>query len=350
MKKLIKFPSIEQFRTVITNINRHYNFVGLNENGEAIYDLNKPKPVITFKGTVKLHGTNAAVCYNNVSGLWAQSRENIITPLNDNAGFAFFVETKKDAFIRLMKLVAEKNNLDLNSNTISIYGEWAGSGIQKTVAISGIDKSLFIFGVKITPFNNESDEQKEVAYWVDYSYLKDEESRIYNIDDYETYSINIDFNEPQLFQNKLIEITMDIEKECPVGKKFGIIGVGEGCVWTANVNGNVYRFKVKGDAHAGKSKVKTLKPVDDEKIKKLIEISEKVTPVWRLSQMIEKSCNLSNGGELDRRNLGAYIKLVIDDIVKEDIDILIDNNVEIKDITKYVSEIAKNYFFEQEKV
>lgn len=56
MKKLIKFPSIEQFRTVVANINRRYNFIGLDENGDAIYDYTLPKPTITFKGTVKVHG------------------------------------------------------------------------------------------------------------------------------------------------------------------------------------------------------------------------------------------------------------------------------------------------------
>lgn len=77
---MIKFPSIEQFRTVVSNVNRRYNFVGLDENGEAIYDPNLPKPVLTFKGTIKLHGTNAGVSYNSQDDLWAQSRENIITP------------------------------------------------------------------------------------------------------------------------------------------------------------------------------------------------------------------------------------------------------------------------------
>ena len=36
--KVIKFPSIDQFRTVVSNVLRHYNFEGLDENGEAIYD------------------------------------------------------------------------------------------------------------------------------------------------------------------------------------------------------------------------------------------------------------------------------------------------------------------------
>jgi hypothetical protein len=85
MKKMIKFPSIEQFRTVVSNVNRHFNFVGLDENGDTIYDPTLSKPVITFKGTVKLHGTNAGVSFDygydeNSSEFWAQSRENIITP------------------------------------------------------------------------------------------------------------------------------------------------------------------------------------------------------------------------------------------------------------------------------
>jgi hypothetical protein len=79
-KRMVKFPSIEQFRTVVSNINRDFNFVGLDENGDAIYDPSLKKPTLTFKGTVKLHGTNAGVSYNEVDGLWAQSRENIITP------------------------------------------------------------------------------------------------------------------------------------------------------------------------------------------------------------------------------------------------------------------------------
>ena len=53
MKKVISFPSIDQFRGVVAAINRNYNFVGLDEQGEAIYDPSKPKPKLTFTGTIK---------------------------------------------------------------------------------------------------------------------------------------------------------------------------------------------------------------------------------------------------------------------------------------------------------
>jgi len=354
MKKHISFPSIEQFRNVVTNINRQFNFVGLDDNGDAIYDHNKIKPKLTFTGSVKLHGTNASICYNRIDGLWIQSRENIITPEQDNAGFAFFVVSNQGVFSTLMAEIMVKNNLDMDQNTISIYGEWCGGNIQKGVGICNLEKSFFIFGVKITPhFVGEElavNEKPPVAYWVDHTYLKSPANKVYNISDYKTFSIEIDFNYPEMVQNKLGELTLEVEEECPVAKAFGFSGVGEGIVWACEFNGVVHRFKVKGSLHAAKSKVKTLSKVDDVKITKAREIADKVTPNWRLDQMIEKSCDLMNGGELDRAKLGIYLKLVMDDVLKEDLDILVEAGLEPKDVSKYVSEIARRYFFDQEKV
>lgn len=351
MKKHISFPSIEQFRHVNATVNRQFNFVGLDENGEAIYDHNKEKPTLKFKGTVKLHGTNAGICFNNEDGMWAQSRENIITPESDNAGFAFFVESNREIFESMFAHVAEHHNIDLNTNTISIYGEWCGGNIQKGVGITNLPKSFFIFGIKVTPHvENDEERKSKPAYWVDYSHWRNNQARIYNIDDFQTWEMDIDFNRPELSQNKLSELTIAVEDECPVAKAFGFSGIGEGIVWSCEFKGVVHRFKVKGELHAGKSKVKTLSKVDDVKINKAREIADKVTPTWRLAQMIEKSCNLANGGELDRAKLGTYLKMVMDDVLKEDLDILVEAGLEPKDVSKYVSEIARKYFFEQEKV
>ena len=350
MKKHISFPSIEQFRNVVGTVNRQYNFVGLDENGEAIYDSSLPKPVLTFKGTVKLHGTNAGVCFNDVDGMWYQSRENIITPEKDNAGFAFFADANKEQFASMFAKIAERSNIDTTKNTISIYGEWCGGNIQKGVAICNLPKSFFIFGVKITPHHIEGLEKQPSAYWVDYTDLRNNEAKIYNIDDFETYSMDIDFNMPELVQNKLGELTLAVEEECPVGKAFGFSGIGEGIVWSCELKGNIHRFKVKGELHAGKSKVKTLNKVDDEKVKKTLELVEKVTPTWRLAQMLETACDFMNGGTLDRSKLGEFIKLVMADIIKEDMDLLVEAGLEPKDIGKYVSDIARRYFFDQELI
>lgn len=345
MKKLIKMPSIEQFRNIVHNVNHASEFAGVDGDGNVIYDKSAKKPTLTFIGTCKVHGTNSAACYNTVDGLWAQSKESIITSTSDNMGYAFFVESNEKVFIKLMQEVAAKENIDLSTNTISIYGEWAGGNIQKGVAVCNLPKTLFIFGVKISPFEDGSK-----AYWVDHTYLKSEENRIYNISDFPTFSITVDFNYPQLIQNDIVEMVNAVEAECPVGKQFGFSGIGEGIVFSTTYKDTRYTFKAKGSLHAGKSKTITLKKVDDEKIQKIIDVAEQVTPTWRLAQMLEQTFNINDGGTLDRSKLGDYIRLVINDIIKEDIDILKDASLEPKDVSKYISDISRKYFFEQELI
>lgn len=346
MKKMIKFPSIEQFRTVVSNINRQYNFAGLDENGEAIYDPSLPKPVLKFKGTVKLHGTNAGVSYTANSGMWAQSRENIITPEKDNAGFAFFAHSHETEFMRMFFTVAAKEDIDLHKNTISIYGEWAGKGIQKGVGISNIEKSFFIFGVKITPHTETEEEIKaNPAYWVDGSYLKDTEVKIFNIEDFQTYEIEIDFNMPQLVQNKLSDLTIAVEEECPVAKHFGESGIGEGIVWSVDFKGVVHRFKVKGEKHSS-SNVKTLAAVDVDKLNSINEFIEYAVTESRFNQGLENT--FPNNEPIDVRKMGDLIRWVVNDILKEETDTLVKNGLEPKDVNKYVSAKVREMFFKLE--
>jgi hypothetical protein len=196
------------------------------------YDISVKDTNCFFANDVLVHNSNGSVCYNEPGGMWTQSRERIITTESDNAGFAFFTQTKEEILTNLFEQVREKNNVDLNSNTISIYGEWCGSNIQSTVGLTNLEKSFFIFGVKISPFGEE-----ETAYWVDHSYLRSPENNIYNIDDYETFEIEIDFNVPQLSQNKLNELALQVEAECPVAKAFGYPNtIGEGIVFSTDFN------------------------------------------------------------------------------------------------------------------
>jgi len=345
MKKMIKFPSIEQFRNVVATINRNFNYVGHNEAGEAVYDPMMPKPIIRFRGTVKLHGTNAGVSYNNEAGVWAQSRENIITSQHDNAGFAFFVESKDTVFRELFDMIATHNNIDCDTNTITIYGEWCGKGIQKGVGISNLEqKTFFVFGVKITPHTETEEEQRaNPAYWVTSSYVSDNDNRIYNIEDFQTYSIDIDFFMPELTQNRLSEVTMLVEEQCPVAKAFGFEGIGEGIVWTAEFKGVVYRFKVKGEKHSS-SKVKTLASVDVEKLNSITEFIEYAVTDSRFNQALENI--FPNNEPVDTKKLGDVIRWVVNDIIKEETDTLASNGLEPKDVNKYISTSVRTKFFE----
>lgn len=340
-----KFPKIGQYRQIVKEVQMMSAFTGVDDLGNALYDNTLPKPKLIFRGTVKLHGTNAGAGHNPTEGLWVQSRSNVITPTNDNAGFATYVHGNQEAFKELFAHIRHVQGDEIGKNDdIIIFGEWAGGNIQKKVAITGIPKSFFIFDVKIRPENGED------SYYILSDYLRNEDARIYNIEDYLSYKIEIDFNRPDLSQAKLIEITSEVEKLCPVGKAFGIEGVGEGVVWTAIYKGSKLRFKVKGEEHAGKSKVKTLNPVDSEKIGRIHDLVNSIVSVDRMSQQLDLACDIINGGTIDRKFLGDYIRMVIKDTMEEEMDLIVEAGFEPKEINKYISELARKYWFEQEKI
>lgn len=343
MKKFCPFPEIGQFRNIVKQIVDSTQYVGRDENDDPIYDPTLKMPIITMVGTTKLHGTNASVSINQDGEQWAGSRSQIITPSNDNAGMAQFAYGKRDVFAELFNLIPF-NGYDY----VTIFGEWCGKGIQKGVAIAELPKMFVIFDIKRS---YDTIEQGENVYATDdeIKLLRSPENQIYNIFDYPTQEITIDFANPGLSQNHIIELTINVEDECPVGKAFGISSVGEGLVFSfIDNNGVKRRFKSKGLKHSN-SKVKVLHAVDKPRLIKINEIAEQVTPVWRLSQMLETTFDIMNGGYLDRTKLGEYIKNVITDIVKEDLDIITDAGLELKDIGGKISNIAKNYFFDVEK-
>jgi hypothetical protein len=347
--KVIKFPSIEHFTNIVYTIKQKYEYIGKDEQENPIYDETKEKPIIKFIGHVKLHGTNAGIGYNNRDKLWCQSRENIITIHKDNAGFANFVEFNKEIIINLIKNLADFYNINLDENSIVLYGEWCGKGIQKGVAISEIEKSFFLFPYfKIAPFDIS------IPNYYNINYLTFDYKKIYNLCDYKTFIIEIDFNIPEKSLEQLIEMTLEVEKQCPVGESFGVKGLGEGIVFSnLNEKGELLMFKSKGELHK-----KTTPKVPKENIHSEInaiysqlldEVAENVCKPWRLEQFLTESCNLLNGGTIEKKYLGEFIKSVTKDIIKEELNYINEQGVEPKELTGRIAIICKNYFLEQEK-
>jgi hypothetical protein len=89
-----------------------------------LYRLNGPVII-----TEKIDGTNACIVIEN-GEIYAQSRTRIITPENDNFGFAKWVHANKDALINVL---GEGRH----------YGEWWGSGIQRGYGLKVKVFSLF---------------------------------------------------------------------------------------------------------------------------------------------------------------------------------------------------------------
>lgn len=347
MKRMINFGSIEQFRNSIANVNHMATYIGVDENDKPVYNFALPKPKITAIGTEKVHGTNAAVCYSIPDGLWVQSRENIITLEKDNAGCAFFVENTKEKWLDICKVLAKEYDIDLNKKIVSVFFEWSGGNIQKNSAVSGLDKRAFIFQhFKVSSIEHSESEKslwfetKNDGEWID-----DVESKIFNVMKFPTYSIEINFEQPLMSQNKMIELVQEIEKNSPIGKSFGIENnIGEGIVFTFIYKNTMQRFKVKGELHSN-SNVKTLKVVDEELEAKKINFANYACKAWRLEQAWQKTFGIENCiSEPDIKLIGNFLKAVTSDVIKEEMDVMVKDGLEPKSVMGYVTTIAKKWF------
>jgi len=325
-----KYASIEQFKNVIKHVRDNSNYHQV------------PLPTLEFIGTVKLHGTNASIVFNPDMSHVFQSREREISIESDNAGFAMWGERNiKDLGLTITNLSSTSKHFEYDTPTkIVVFGEWCGGSIQKGVALNQPPKMFVIFNITLIW---ENDIRTELTPEQIQSVVhRTEEIRC--IYDYPTWKISIDFNDPAAVQNQLVDLTIAVEEECPVGKAHGVSGIGEGIVWW-NVERNL-KFKVKGEKHSA-SKVKTLKEIAAVDIEKLNSIKELVTSAVsenRLKQGLDKMKEM--GLDIDVTNTGAYIKWVVGDVMKEEKDVIIASGFNVKEIMPHVSEAAKKFWFE----
>ncbi len=333
----ISYPSIEQYRNAIRRVSDHARYVGKDSNGDAIIDMTKPAPVLTYRGTVKLHGTNAAIGLSRTDDvsednrIWFQSRENIIRVAKDNAGFASRFHGK---------------NLDtifssLPGNKVLVFGEWCGQGVQSFVAIGQLPKMFVIFDILIDGvWQPKSVVEK----------IKDPSLSIYNIYDYRTEEIVIDFNFPEKSQNQLVELTTKVADVCPVGHAFGVDGIGEGIVWaciTPGYEDPQFKFKVKDERHVKSgAKPKVLAEIDAQAVADIKEFASLVVTEGRCRQGIDKM--RERGLKTDRSCLGHYVNWIFDDVVKEETDVAVKSNIDLGKAKSEINKVAKEWFFKHE--
>ena len=237
--------------------------------------------------------------------------------------------------------------------TVVIYGEWCGGNIQGAVAIRGLPKMLVIFNVRIrdetiVATGDEDDSQminRKNSFWLDpkeWSDVKWPEQSIYNIYDFPTYDITIDFNEPTLVQDRLTDITEEVERQCPVGSYFGKNGIGEGVVWTewAQTRGGL-RFKVKGEKHTVRKSAK-LVPVDVEEFKNVREFIAYACTENRMLQGLEylREQQLT----IEMKNFEVFLRWISNDIIKEEKESMEQSNLMQRAVLRAVSERVGVWF------
>jgi hypothetical protein len=326
-----EFSSIESFRHLIKSVRATFGRAG------------KPLPTLKYTGTVKIHGTNAGVRVTDTR-IQPQKRSTIVDIGSDNYGFAAFCEGRKNLFSTLAMLIYGIDNLK-NGHDITIFGEWAGTGIQKKVAVSNLDKHFIIFNAWKTREGYISIDEitKNIKNINQFN-----EFGIYFINQVPTYTVNVDFADPEKVLAELDEYTLAVEKECPWGTFRGTTGVGEGIVWVpANdpTNSDMW-FKTKGLEHKNVNEgTKTRTEMDPVKVNSIREYVAAVLPEWRLEQGISQL--KQDGKEIVPENTGAFLKWVCQDVIKEETDVLVANNLCWKDVVGQLNITSRQYYLKE---
>lgn len=309
---------------------------------ELLQNYQCEMPLITFRGSEKLHGENMAVCYSQ-GEVWVQGRNQVRTILGDQNGMAAFVEKTKQQWVQLSLLLADKYNISLATHTIVIDCEWAGGNIQKgNAACSGTAKAAYIFDF-CRIVNNDTDESQ---YKSTKGLTIPADTSIYLMSSFDSYSVLLDFNDPLACETALKALAESIEDDSSIAKHFDKPdNVGEGAYLWALHSGKVYRLKAKGEKHGGKPKEKktSKKTLTDDEKEALETLADKLTPVWRITQAITET------NSTERKHVGEVIKWVIADIAKEEAPALADANIELKQVNGFVASIVKDYFFDHIK-
>ena len=99
---------------------------------------------------------------------------------------------------------------------------------------------------------------------------------------------------------------------------------------------------VKGERHSS-SKVKTLASVDVEKLESIQKFVDYAVTESRFNQACENV--FPNDEPIDVRKMGDVIRWVVNDVIKEEMDTMVENQVEPKEVNKYISSKVREMFF-----
>ena len=330
------WPDIES----LYNVRRH--LAKLEEFGHPLVS-------VKYRAKVKLDGTNAAVRIEKTSAgnsgmnVFFQSRTTEITPSNDNMGFARWAEEKKDFFINVA-------NTEIEGNVITFFGEWCGTGINSGTAISKAPRRFAIFAIQV-------DDDVIVEPSVIMKLLGDRSNTIVEVLPWFGNEVTIDYTNFELVETAAAEIEKDVlfVESCDpwVKHQFGIEGVGEGIVLypVPDSRGCVDRprlsllmFKAKGQKHRVKA-AKVAVQVNPDVLKSIDEFAMTFVTEPRCKQGLTVSC----GGIADTKNLGNFMRWIMNDIEKESKDDLEASSLDFKQVTPACQKIAREWFFAESK-
>lgn len=274
-----------------------------------------PQGKCSLFGSIKLHGTNAAIGCSKDQKVWVQGRNRQLTPDMHSYGFAeFALSEEMQTWIKQQRALYHcPKHLDF-----IVFGEWCGEKIQAKVAVSKVTR---FFAPFIVAFYNP--ERAKIEKFDSVILIENNETLRIFPTKFE-YTAQVDFNNAEdvrAFEDFANAKVQEIETEDPFAKtNFDISGVGEGIVWYVRTERGLEPFiKSKGDAHK-KTKVEKILSQDEivklqAKEKALEWFKTKVTE-RRIEQAFEFFQEFGIGKT--KENGKHFIKWIVQDVLTEE--------------------------------
>lgn len=303
--------------------------------------------IVQYKCKVKLHGTNAAVQILANGNVVCQSRESILSPEKDNAGFARWVKEYEPNW---------RNVKGPNGEPVILYGEWIGPGIQKGVAVNQIPKKSFaVFAAR--PLLEDGTPEPDIL-WVEPSILEEIMVGVpdtYVLPWYDDKSVSVDWRKTDEEISQAIAPINDwvaaIEANDPwVEATFNVKGTGEGLVFYPVSLPHVgfesfvnLCFKAKGEKHKN---IKTAAPAQVN--------PETAASVGAFVELVLTPARLEQGatavGGFDLKLTGKFVNWCTTDVQKETTDELEASGLDWKQVQKPLTDKARSWYIEQAKM
>lgn len=319
-----KYTDINQFRHAIKTLRKHYDWIEEPSTSTSY-------PTVTAHGTVKIHGQNAGIhCVRTMTGefedIWVfeyQSRTRKLSEENTLNGFVKFCESRDKELCYMANAIHEW----CGSEDFIIFGEWAGEGNQSGCGVHSLPKFFYTFDVwccEDKRYINFGDKTPVI--------LSDPSASIYNTDEFQTYTVAIDLNDPVEAENEINRLTLEVENTCPVARelseRLGIElknTIGEGIVWKVFEDKRRFNrvvFKTKGLKHQKKPKIKMKATMDPIVEKELKDFIARVVNEERCEMLLDR-LKTEVGRDLELSDLKTLMPALFNDIAKEESDAII---------------------------
>lgn len=301
-----KIPHIKEFKDIVKRVNYFCE------------KYCKQLPILEFVGRTKLQGSSVYLQRLN-NEITAYNKNRVLTTEYDGHNFANYINSLPTDILNMLF-----DDIGTKTDDIVIYGEW----INKS---STNDKVWVIYSYSLNDvISNNVDNIYNHQY------------NIHNINQLPFFSMHVDFNCPQesisTFEQHVIESFNNLRQH-NLFKHLEINSKEMVWYWKNAPEDTTMWFKTKTEMDDITSE-SIMNNADLEKIISYIVNTKRLQQALNYTTMnISKSLNQSY--------LNLYLKWIKEDILTKEVDILSQHKLQWKDISKPVTNIAKQWFLTQ---